>query len=175
MYLFKHFFCYSFQRGTLSRPGQTDASCQPVPSIQLAPPIPPAPSTSIPPAPTTPILPAPPALTTLIPPAPSTQQPPSTLPATSNPLSQSAKPNVPGPRDLVNIKKKSSSRRNFAKNVATCTYSKDERMVSNVNGRAGKKQLSPNRMEQVRVVIFNHYLIEAWENERIPGQTVSEQ
>ena len=38
--------------------------------------------------------------------------------------------------------------------------------MSNVNGRAGKKQLSPNRMEQVRVVIFNHYPIEAWENEK---------
>ena len=39
-------------------------------------------------------------------------------------------------------------------------------MVSNVNGKAGKEQLSPNRMEQVRVIVFNHYPVEGWETEK---------
>ena len=57
----------------------------------------------------------------------------------------------------------SSSRRNFAKNIAVLAFSKQERMSSNVQGVLGKKQLSPNRIERIKQIVFNLFPLDTGE------------
>ena len=57
----------------------------------------------------------------------------------------------------------SASRRNFAKNIAVLAFTKQERMTSNVKGVLGKKALSPNRIERIKQIVFNHFPLETGE------------
>ena len=42
----------------------------------------------------------------------------------------------------------------LAKNTAIVTFTETERWTSNVNGKAGKKRLSPERVEAVKEAVF---------------------
>ena len=72
-------------------------------------------------------------------------------------------PNFPDAEKLVSVRIQSSSRRNFAKNIAVLAFTKQERMTSNVQGVMGKKQLSPNRIDRIKQIVFNHYPLETGE------------
>ena len=45
-------------------------------------------------------------------------------------------------------------------------YTEEERRQSNVHGKLGKKQLSPNRMEELRKAVFEQYPLEGFEKEK---------
>ena len=77
-----------------------------------------------------------------------------------------SRPTIPDADELVVLRNQSSSRRDFAKNVVIATFTEEERLTSNVNGKAGKKQLSPNRMEAVREAVFRVYPLDAREKEK---------
>ena len=63
------------------------------------------------------------------------QQPPQTV----QPPGQTTTPKFPGAEKFISVRIASSSRRNFAKNVAVLAFTEDERMSSNVKGVLGKK------------------------------------
>ena len=90
----------------------------------------------------------------------------SSHPQKSQISTNTSKPEVPCPAELVVIRNESSSRRNFAKNVATRAYSEEKRKSSNVKGKVGKNQLSPTRMEGVKKAVFCQFPLEGWENEK---------
>ena len=104
--------------------------------------------------------PATPTITVPPPPAQETTRPPPPRPAmqTRFPLPPPPPPPLatrfPTPSDLVILQNQSASRRNFAKRLPEVIYSKDERR-SNVNGRAGKEKLSPNKMEELKAAVLN--------------------
>ena len=50
------------------------------------------------------------------------------------------------------------------KNVAVLAFTRQERMTSNVKGVLGdKKQLSPNQIERIKQVVFDHFPLETGE------------
>ena len=74
------------------------------------------------------------------------QQPPQMV----QPPGQTTTPKFPGAEKLISVRIASSSRRNFAKNVAVLAFTEDERMSSNVKGVLEKKQLLPNWIQKIR-------------------------
>ena len=66
-------------------------------------------------------------------------------------------PNFPSSSKLMLLRSQSNSRRNFAKRLAVVTYTEEERFESNVNGKAGKKQLQPEKMEKIKDAVFLLY------------------
>ena len=79
------------------------------------------------------------------------RHPPTSQP--HQPTQQETVPRLPDAEKLVSIRIQSSSRRNFAKNVAVLAFTRQERMTSNVKGVLGKKQLSPNRIKRIKQVM----------------------
>ena len=73
-------------------------------------------------------------------------------------------PSIPSTAKLMKLRSKSNSRRNFAKKIAVVSYSEKERLESNVNGKAGKKKLDPERMDKLREAVFLLYPLEYKEN-----------
>ena len=73
-----------------------------------------------------------------------------------SPLQPGCKPQLPSPSKLIIIRNQVVSRRNFAKLLSVFTFSEEERRVSNVKGRQGKKQLSPYRMEELQEAVFGN-------------------
>ena len=96
--------------------------------------------------------------------APSLQPGQVPLPTPLSPLQPGRKPRLPSPSELITIRNQAVSRRNFAKLLSVHTFSEEERRVSNVKGRQGKKQLSPNRMDELEAAVFRLYPLEQKEN-----------
>ena len=89
------------------------------------------------------------------------RHPPASQP--HQPIQRETIPRFPDAEKLVSVRIQSSSKRSFAKNVAVLAFTRQERMTSNVKGVLGKKQLSPNRIEKIKQVVFNHFPLETGE------------
>ena len=50
----------------------------------------------------------------------------------------------------------------------------DERRTRNVNGKAGKEELSPNWVEALKKAVFSKFPLEGWEMKRTLGLIVLE-
>ena len=66
---------------------------------------------------------------------------------------------------LLDVRRKSCSRSNFAVNMVRELFSLEERKTSNVRGVLGKRQLDPNRLEKIRIATFQNYPCNAGEKE----------
>ena len=77
-----------------------------------------------------------------------------------------------GMANLLRIKRKSSSRPNFAVNLVRELFSKAIRSRSNCSGKCGKEQLDTNIIKQVREAVFNLYPLTYGENEDIAWKKV---
>lgn len=59
----------------------------------------------------------------------------------------------------MQLRSGSNSRWNFANKLAVVTYTEEEHFESNVDGKAEKKQLNPEKIEQIKDAVFLLYLL----------------
>ncbi len=67
------------------------------------------------------------------------------------------------PRFRASIRARSCSRPNFTVNVVRSLFSMEERKMSNVGGKLGKKQLDPQRISRIKEATFQTYPLETGE------------
>ena len=84
----------------------------------------------------------------------------SSTPTTVSTTGQSTAIGLPSSARLSELRRLSCSRRTFAKKISVETYTREELYTSNVNGKLGKKQLDPVRMEKITETVFLSYPLE---------------